>query len=87
MTSYRVTNAESAKCQNLLQWSYLFVIWQKGSIWDKTWGKTQYENIFEIFEASHVVLSISSVKLRFTKSPLAAMFFNQFCPKSIAFLP
>ena len=31
-------------------------------------------NIYETFEASLVVLSIASVKLRFTK--LAAMFFN-----------
>ena len=39
-------------------------------------------NIFDTFEASLVVLSIASVKLYFTKLPLAAMFFNQFCPKS-----
>ena len=32
-------------------------------------------NIFETFEASLVVLSIASVKLRFTRSPPAAMFF------------
>ena len=42
--------------------------------------------IFETFEASFVVLRIASVKLPFTKSPLAAMFLNQFCQKSIGFL-
>ena len=44
-------------------------------------------NVFETFEARLVVPSITSVKLRFTKSSMAATFFNQFCPKSIGFLP
>ena len=38
-------------------------------------------NIFETFEASLVVLSIALVKLHFTKSALAAMFFYQFLLK------
>ena len=32
-------------------------------------------NIFETFKASLVLLIIASVKMRFTKSPVAAMFF------------
>ena len=44
-------------------------------------------NIFDIFEASLVVLCIRLVKLHFTKWPLAAMFLNQICPKSLGLPP
>ena len=45
------------------------------------------EDMFETSEASLVLLSIASAKLRFTKLRLAAMFFIQYCPKSVDFLP
>ena len=51
-------------------------------------SQNQNGNIFETLnEARLVVLSIASIKLSFTKSPLAAMYFNQFWPISIGFLP
>ena len=47
---------------------------KKSFIWHKTCRKKHNGNIFETFEASLAVLSIASIKLHFTKSPLVTMF-------------
>ena len=44
-------------------------------------GKNTMGTFFETFEANLVVLSITLVKLHFTKLALAAMFFKSVLPK------
>ena len=41
-------------------------------------SEKHYGNIFETFEGRLAVFSITFAKLRFAKSPLAAMFFINF---------
>ena len=53
-----------------------YVIWQKVFYIGLNMLEKHNGNMFEIFEALLVVLSFSSVKLHFTKSPLAAIFIN-----------